>query len=91
MTSSCHRCHGLPAGLLPIGLHSNSFLVGLAWSIRFICPFQLIICALMNLIISAPCINLSIAMLFRIFLILVGYEKKKGMPHVASNESENHS
>ena len=32
-TSSCHRCLGLPIGLVPIGFQSNSFLVGLAWSI----------------------------------------------------------
>jgi hypothetical protein len=33
MTSSCHRCLGLPTGLVPVGFQSNSFLVGLAWSI----------------------------------------------------------
>ena len=33
MTSSCHHCLDLPTGLVPIGFHSNSFLVGLAWSI----------------------------------------------------------
>jgi hypothetical protein len=33
MTSSCHRCLGLPIGLVPIGFQTNSFLVGLAWSI----------------------------------------------------------
>ena len=27
MTSSCHRCLGLPTGLVPIGFQSNSFLV----------------------------------------------------------------
>ena len=32
MTSSCHRCLGLPTGLVTIGFQSNSFLVGLAWS-----------------------------------------------------------
>ena len=37
-TSSCHRCLGLPIGLLPIGFQSNSFLVGLAWSILCIWP-----------------------------------------------------
>jgi len=57
MTSSCHRCLGLPTGLVPIGLQSNSFLVGLAWSILWICPSHLILCALMYLTISAPCIN----------------------------------
>jgi hypothetical protein len=39
-------------------------LVGLAWSILWICPSHLILCALMNLTISAPSINLSIFMLF---------------------------
>ena len=33
ITSSCHRCLGLPTGLVPIGFKSNSFLVGLDWSI----------------------------------------------------------
>jgi hypothetical protein len=33
MTSSCHRCLGLPTGLVPMGFQSNSFLAGLAWSI----------------------------------------------------------
>ena len=70
ITSSCHRCLGLPTGLVPMGLQSNSFLVGLAWSIRWIWPSHLILCALMNLIISAPSINLSIPMLFRILHIL---------------------
>jgi hypothetical protein len=70
MTSSCHRCLGLPTGLVPIGLQSNSFLVGLAWSIHCICPSHLILCSSMNLTISAPSINLSISMLFRIHRIL---------------------
>ena len=70
MTSSCHRCLGLPIGLFPIGLQSNSFPVGLARSIRWICPSHLILCALMNLIIFAPSIDLSISMLFRILHIL---------------------
>ena len=43
MTSSCHRCLGLPTGLVPIGFQSNSFLVGLAWSILWICPSHLIL------------------------------------------------
>ena len=51
-------------------LQSNSFLVGLAWSMRWICTSHLIICASMNLTISAPSINLSISMLFRILHIL---------------------
>jgi hypothetical protein len=38
MTSSCHHCLGLPIGLVPMGFQSNSFLVGLAWSILWICP-----------------------------------------------------
>jgi len=54
MTSSCHRCLGLPTALVPIGFQSNCFLVGLAWSILWICPSYLILCALMNLTISAP-------------------------------------
>ena len=62
MTSSCHRCLGLPTGPIPIGFQSNSFLVGLAWSIRWICPSYLTICALMNLNISAPSVNLSVSM-----------------------------
>ena len=70
MTSSCHRCLGLPTGLVPIGLQSNSFLVGPAWSIRCLCPSHLILCALMHLTISAPYINLPISMLFRILYIL---------------------
>jgi len=70
MTSSCHRCLGLPTGLVPIGFQSSSFLVDLAWYILWICPSHLILCALMNLTISAPSINLSISMLFRILHIL---------------------
>jgi hypothetical protein len=70
MTSSCHRCLGLPTGLVPIGFQSNSFLVVLAWSIRYVCPSHLILCALMNLTISAFSINLSISLLVRILHIL---------------------
>jgi len=70
MTSSCHRCLGLPTGLFPIGFQSNSFLVGLVWSILCIWPSYLILCALLNLTISAPSINLSISMLFPILHIL---------------------
>jgi hypothetical protein len=66
MTSSCHRCLGLPTGLVPIGFQSNSLLVGLVWSILSIWPRHLILCALMNLTISAPWVNLSVSMLFRI-------------------------
>ena len=66
MTLSCHRCLGLPTDLVPIGFHSNSFLVWFAWSILWICPSYLILCALMNLTISAPSIKLSISMLFLI-------------------------
>ena len=69
VTSCCHRCLGLPTGLFPIGLQSNSFPVGLARSIRWICPSHLILCALLNLTISAPSINISIFMLFRILYI----------------------
>jgi len=66
MTFSCHRCLGLPTGLVPTDFQSSSFLVGLAWSILWICPSHLILCTLMNLTISAPSIKLSIYMLFRI-------------------------
>jgi hypothetical protein len=66
MTSSCHRRLGLRTGLVPIRFQSNSFLVGLAWSILWICPSHWILYALMNLTISATSINLSIPMLFRI-------------------------
>ena len=59
MTSSCHRCLGLPTGLGPIGHQSNSFPVSLARSIRWICPSNLILCALMNITIPAPSINSS--------------------------------
>jgi len=51
MTSSYHRCLHLPPGLVSVGFQSNSFLVGLAWSIRCICPSHLILCTLMNLTI----------------------------------------
>ena len=70
VTSSCHRCLDLPTGLVPIGFQSNSFPVGLACSILWICPSHLIHCALMNLTISAPSLNLPIYMLFRILHIL---------------------
>jgi hypothetical protein len=30
MTSFCHRCLGLPTGLVPIGFQSHSFPAGLA-------------------------------------------------------------
>src|SRR5215469_15927260 len=70
MASSCHRCLGLPTGLVPIGFQSSSFLAGLARSILCIWPRHLILFALMNLTISAPSINLSISMLFRILHIL---------------------
>ena len=46
MTSSCHRCLGLPTGLVPTGFQSSGFLVGLAWSLLWICPNHLILCAL---------------------------------------------
>jgi hypothetical protein len=70
MTSSCHRCLGLPTGLVPIRLQSNSFPADLARSIRCVCPSHLIICALMNLTISAPSINVSITMLLRVLHLL---------------------
>jgi len=38
MTSSCHHCLGFPTGLVPINFQTNSFPVGLAWSILWICP-----------------------------------------------------
>jgi hypothetical protein len=49
--TSCHRYLGLPINLVPTGLQSHSFLVGLACSILWICPIHFILCALMNLII----------------------------------------
>ena len=70
ITSSCHRCLGLLTGLVPICFQSNSFLVGLAWSILWICPSHLILCALMNLTISTPSISLSVSMLFRVLHVL---------------------
>jgi len=48
MTSSCYRCLGLPTGLVHTGFQSNSFLVGLAWSILCIWPRHLILCALVQ-------------------------------------------
>ena len=57
MTSSCHRSLGFPTGLVPIGFQSNSFPVGLARSILWICPSHLILCTLMNLTIPAPSID----------------------------------
>jgi hypothetical protein len=35
MTPSCHRCLGLPTGLVPIGFQSSSLLGGLIWSIHY--------------------------------------------------------
>jgi hypothetical protein len=70
MTFSCHRCLDLPTGLGPIDFQSNSVLVGLAWCILYIWPSHLILCALMNLTMSALSINLSVSMLFRILHIL---------------------
>jgi integral membrane sensor domain MASE1 len=64
MTSSCHQWLGFPTGLVPIGFQSSSFLVGLAWFILWICPSHLVLCALVNLTISAPTIKLSFSMLF---------------------------
>jgi len=66
MTYSCHLCLVVPTGLVPIGFPSNSLLVGLAWSILWICPSHLILCALINLTVSVLSIKLSISMLFRI-------------------------
>jgi hypothetical protein len=70
ITSSYHRCLGLPTCLVPIRFQSNSFLDGLAWSILWIRPSHLILCALLYITMSAPSINVSIAMLFRILHIL---------------------
>ena len=70
MTSSFHRCLGLPTGLAPIGFQTNNFLAGLARSILCIWPSHLIVCALMHLTISATSVNLSISMLFRTLHIL---------------------
>jgi len=80
VTSSCHRCLGLPTGLVPIGFQSNSFLVYLAWSILGICPSYLILYALMNLTIPETCINLSISMLFRILIYIVNINRTKYLP-----------
>ena len=66
MTSYCHRCLGLPTGLVPIGFQSNSFLAGLSWSILCVWPSHLIRFALLNITISAHSINLSISLLFHI-------------------------
>ena len=73
ITSSFHRCLGLPTGLIPIRFQSTIFFVGLAWSIPWICPSHLIHCALMNLTVSAPSINLSISMFFFVFSIYCQY------------------
>jgi hypothetical protein len=70
ITCSCHHSLGLPTGVVPICFQSNSFPIGLARSILFIWPSHLILCALMNLTITAPSVNLSISMLFRILYIL---------------------
>ena len=43
MTSSCHLCLGLPTCLVPIVFQSNSFPVGPARSILWICPNHLIL------------------------------------------------
>jgi hypothetical protein len=69
MTSSCHRCLGLPTGLVPIGFQSSSFLVGLAWFILWICPSRLILSTLMHLTISASSVHSSISTIFRILPI----------------------
>ena len=61
---------GLLYLLVPICFQSSSSLVGLAWSILWICPSHLILCALMNLTLSAPSVKLSISVLFRILHIL---------------------
>jgi len=67
MTSYFHCCLGLPTGLVPIGFHSNSFLVSLAWFILCIWPSHLILCALMNPTISTLSIDLSISRWGEIF------------------------
>jgi len=64
MTSSCHRCLGLPTGLVLLGFQSHNFLVGLVWSILCIWPSHL------NLTLSTLPIYLSISMLFHILHIL---------------------
>jgi len=66
---SVHRCLGLPTGIVPMGLQSNSFLVGLARSILWTCPSHLIHCTLMNRTISAPAVSLSSSMLSRVLHI----------------------
>ena len=57
ITSSCHRCLGFPTGLFPIGFQYSSCLVGLVWSVLWICPSHLTLCVLMCLTIFAPSIN----------------------------------
>jgi len=54
ITYPCHFFFYLPTGLVPIGFQFNNFLVGLAWSIHWIWPSHLILCALMYLTIYAP-------------------------------------
>ena len=66
-TSSCHRCLGLPTGLVPIGFQSSSFLVGLAWSILCIWPSRLVLRALM---IYRVCPRRNVRDFGRVFLML---------------------
>jgi hypothetical protein len=54
VTSSCDRCFGFATGLVPIGFQSSSFLVGLAWSILWICPSHLILCGIMYVVVRTP-------------------------------------
>ena len=70
MTSSCYCCLGLPTVLVPTSFQSNTFVVGLAWFILCIWHSHLILCALMNVTVYAPSVNLSISMLFRTLHIL---------------------
>jgi hypothetical protein len=69
MTSSCHHFLGLPNGLVPIGFQSNSFLVGRAWSILWICPSHLLLGALKNLTISVPSMNIDYIYILTFFCI----------------------
>ena len=87
-TSSCHHFLGLPTGLVPIGLQSNSFPVGLARSIRWIIPNHLTLCTLMYLTISATSINLSNSMLFRIIHIFSILNLKTYISYKTGTNSE---
>ena len=73
MTSSCHRCLGFPTGLVPIGFQSSSFLVGLVWSILWICPSHLILFALLYSLYLHLLLSYQTGCLYphEIFLVLI--------------------